>query len=282
MATFRKIPARIMTVDYIGIPTSQSEAYRKRAEAELSKLEGQITRGKLSQGTRKTTIAHNVVVECTVMFELVQAVVIIGGGVEEKLIEDPCFCCAPCIVAGLVLEPTAPLNEETQIHDYTDETIDHWAEILICQAGSKAFPKKVILVQDRGTDGAGVRTETVVLAQAYGTHTVINAIYSDYTRHQPGDSVLVLVQPLWGFTTYPGVYSPCLNNRQVAEEEVAYPYPDITEAFINSSGVSCQISTDEQIWDETYNDLEIPPDPPADEKYNPFRVLPITIKSCLS
>ena len=40
MATYRKVPARIVTIDYVGIKTARSEEYRKRAETELTKLEG--------------------------------------------------------------------------------------------------------------------------------------------------------------------------------------------------------------------------------------------------
>lgn len=282
MATYRKVPARIITVDFIGVSSSRSEAYRKRAEAELAKLEGQVMRGGLKQGVRKVSIAHNVDVECTVMFELTQAVVIIGGGISEDIVEDPCFCCAPCLVAGIVVEPTAPLNEETFEHDYSDENTDFWAEILICQAPNTTLPKKVTVIEDRSADGVPSRTERVVMAQNYGNHTIIRAAYSDYTRHQPGASVMVLVQPLYGFTSWPGVFSPCINERRVADEAINLPKPAISTAYINSSGASCQISTDEQMWDETYNELEEPPVPPADDKYTFFRVLPITIRSCLS
>lgn len=282
MATFRKVPARIITIDYVGIGSVAASKYRKQAESELSKLEGMVARGKLKQGVRKVSIAPNVEVECTVMFELTQAVVVIGAHAQEDVEEVPCFCCAPCLVAGLVIEPTALFNEETGNYDYEDEHIDYLAEILICQAPNSTLPKRVTVTEDRTTDGVPSRIERVVMAQDYGNHTILNAAYADFTRHEPGASVMVLVQPLYGFDQYPGIYSPCINNRQVADEAILLPKPSISTAYINSTGYSCQISTDEQMWDETYNDLEEPPVPPADDKYTFFRVLPITIQSCLS
>jgi hypothetical protein len=216
------------------------------------------------------------------MYELTQAVVIIGGQVGEEIVETPCFCCAPCLVAGLILEPTAPFEEEIEEYHYEDENTDFWAEILICQAPNTTLPKKVTVIEDRTSDGVPSRTERVVMGQNFGNFTVKVATYSDYTRHQPGDSVMVLVQPLYGFTSWPGVYSPCINERRVADDAINLPVPAISTAYINSSGFSCQISTDDQIWDEDYNELDEPPVPPADEKFNPFRVLPINIQSCLS
>lgn len=281
MVTYRKVPAKIICIDYIGVPTAKSQQYRKLAEAELAKLEGQVSRGDLRQGTRQMYISDNVVVEATVMYELREAVVIIGGDIKQRIEELPCYCCSPCLVAGMVVDITAEWDDENQKYLF-EEDADYYGTVRICQAASTNMPTQVTLYEERAAAGNKIYDERVIQGRAFGVDVFNDVVFSDYERHQPGSSVLVLVQPLYGFTAYPGVYSPCINRRRVANEAIDNPWPTISTAYVNSSGFSCQIAQDYQLWDETLNGTDDEPVPPADVKYFPFRVLPITIDSCLT
>ncbi len=280
MATYRPVPAKILTIDYVGVATSISEVYRKRADVELSKLEGQVLRGDLAQGERKVNIGDDVVIECTVCFNLKMAKVIIGGSVRSRVVESSCYCCSPCLVAGVIvatktIDTTDP-NKPIPLYEKEE---DYYAEIQVCQAPNTSTPKSIVLHEERKSGSAGTMTSRVLQNASYGAEMLYDVLYADYQNHKPGDTVLVLVQPLYDFNWPPfGIYAPCLNNRKVANENFEYPKPLITTDFINSSGMSCQIMMDRQLWEPD------PDDPDGDEerlKKFPFRILPIKIESCL-
>jgi len=280
MATYRPVPARILTVDYVGVATSVSETYLKRADAELSKLEGQIVRGDLDQGTRKVHLGDNVVVECTVCFNLKEAVVIIGANTSSNLVEKSCYCCSPCLVAGLIIATknidTTDPNNPVPLYEKEE---DYYAEIQVCQAPNTSTPRSIVLHEERKSGGSRVLKSRVLQNASYGVEIMYDVIYNDYHNHQVGETVLVLVQPLYDFNWTPfGIYTPCINNRQVADDIFEYPKPLITTDFVNSSGMSCQIAMDKQLWEKDSDD------PDGDEnriKRFPFRILPIKIESCL-
>ena len=275
MAVYRPVPARILTVDYVGISTSASETFRKRAEQELSKLEGQVIRGKLERGNRRVTLGDNVKVECTVCFNLKQATIIIGADAEQSLEEKPCYCCSPCLVAGRIMK-VANIDVELERPVYEEEK-DYFADILICQAGSTDAPKSITLHEERRSGGAAVMSSRVLQSNNFGVEEMLDVPFSDFQNHAVGDSVLVLVQPLYGFTPYAGEYLACINKGQVANESVENTLIDISLSYPNSTGFSCEIAKDSQVWDLDEETDDIIPDP----KYFPFRILPIKIESCL-
>jgi len=284
MATYRKVPARILCVDYVGVSRAAETRYRRRADQELGKLEEQVLRGDLDQGTREVQVEPNVLIECVVMFALKKATVYIGRDKNVKMKEDPCYCCSPCLVAGLIisidcldpesLEPEEELGYKEDGH--------YIADIMICQAGDSSMPVKITVMEERSVGGASVYSERTLMNRSFGAPMMIDVPFSDHHWHEVGSSVMVLVQPLFNFADYPGEYSPCINRRMVADGSIIEPYPTITTRYINSTGFSCQINSDEQVWNEDMNGDDIPPDPPADDKYYPFRILPIKVESCLS
>lgn len=275
MATYRKVPARILTVDYVGVTTAESERLWKRAERELSRLEAQVLRGDLDQGTRKVSLGDNVNVECVVCLNIKQATVIIGVEAKRRVLEEPCYCCSPCLAAGIIISVNT--NQDPTSPDYEKflEDANYYADILLCQAPDSQTPRKITVYEERSSAGKSRMTSRVLQQMDAGGVQLMDVIFSDYQNHQNGDVVLVLVQPLYEFLPAPyGVYSPCINKRMIADELVTNPKVAITTDFVNSSGLSCKILNDSQIWDEEF-------DPPGDSKYQPFRILPIKIKSCL-
>jgi hypothetical protein len=278
MVTYRPVPAKILTIDYVGVATSVSETHRKRAEQELTKLEGQVLRGDLSQGVRRVDLGDNVKVECTVCFNLKEAKVIIGAGLNSRLTEQSCYCCSPCLVAGMIIETnsidTTDPNNEIPLYEKEE---DYYATIEVCQAPDTTSPRSITLHEERKAGGKSIKETRVLQSKTYGVELLYDVIYSDYQNHKPGETVLVLVQPMYDFNWPPyGRYTPCVNNRQVANEVFEYPQIITTVDFINSSGMSCQIVQDKQIW--TYDEVL---SPLGDIKRFPFRVLPIKIESCL-
>jgi hypothetical protein len=278
MVTYRPVPAKILTIDYVGVATSVSETYRKRAEAELTKLEGQVMRGNLDQGVRRVDLGDNVRVECTVCFNLKEAKVIIGGGLDSRLTEKSCYCCSPCLVAGKIVEPnsiddTDP-NNEVPLYEKEE---DYYATIEVCQAPDTTSPRSITLHEERKAGGKALKKTRVLQSKTYGVELLYDVIYSDYQNHKTGETVLVLVQPMYDFNWPPyGRYTPCVNNRQVADEVFEFPQIICTVDFINSSGMSCQIVQDKQVWTSD-EELQMF----GDIKRFPFRVLPIKIESCL-
>lgn len=279
-----KIPLKVEVVDNIGISQGLKAGYRKQAIGEFTKLLGQVTRGALAQGVRRFEISDNVMVEAIVCHNLQIVNVIVGARPDIFVKEKECWCCGPCLVAGKIMSIHARYDE-TEEEFYYEEDQHYYADILICQSGDGA-PKNIRHYEVTKAAGGTSIKETPMVSGSYSEEFFMNAIFSDYQNHKIGDSVLVLVQPLCDFIPYYGNFSPCINRRRVANGAFEFPAidpeTDISLQFINSSGISCQIAKDDQVWDEAYNELEEPPVPLADEKYNPFRILPIKIESCLS
>jgi len=276
MATYRPVPAKIMTIDYVGISTAASEVYRKRAEQELSKLEGQVLRGKLDRGDRLFNLGDNVKVECTVCFNLKQATVVIGADAEQSIEEKPCYCCSPCLVAGRISK-LSTMDQETLLPVFEEEQ-DYFADIIVCQAADSTAPKSIVLYEERRSGGAAIMSKRVLQSRTFEAVEMFDVAFADFQNHQVGDSVLVLVQPLYGFTPYAGEYLACVNRGQVVNESVENDLITISLDYPESTGYSCQIVSDSQVWDMEEEDL---PDIAPDPKYFPFRILPIKIESCL-
>lgn len=280
-----KIPVRFELVDNIGVSDEARAMYRKKGMGEFTKLAGMTTRGALAQGVRRFSLGGNVEVEAVICHNIQIVTVTIGAREESITREKECWCCGPCLVAGKIMNIYARYDEAEMMY-YYEEDDHYYADILICQSPSSIAPKNITRYDINEAGGGTSIRETPLTSGSYSEEFMMNAIFSDYQNHKVGDNVMVLVQPLCDFVPYYGEFSPCINRRRLAnggfEFSAIDPETDISTQFINSSGLSCQIALDEQVWDELYNDLEEPPEPPADEKYNPFRILPIKIESCLS
>lgn len=280
MATYRKIPARITVIDNVGLAQVKHKQHLKRAEQELTKIEGQVARGSLMQGVRKIEIGDNVRIECSTSFGRTEAVVIIGSTFGAYTMNEPCYCCSPCLVAGKIIEVYAG---EELIQDgiqFYEKDEDYYADVSICQSVGNEAPRKITVYEECSSGGSTKMNERVVETHWVDIQLMKKAIFSDYQNHQVGDVVLVLVQPLYEFTPAPyGEYSPCVNYRKVVMEAVENPALACTPDFIESTGKSCQIAKDRSVWDNNLETEEV--EESEIRKYYPFRILPIKIKSCL-
>lgn len=278
-----KIPIVVSVTDNVGIPPEEYNYYKKLGLRWHNKLLGTVTRGDLKQGKRTFYPGDNIKIVSTICANMQYVDVTIGA--EEDLIykEEKCYCCSPCLVAGLILDIYADYDEETEIYTYSEDA-HYYADIKICQSGTPLTQVSRTEIGITKAAGATNIVQRSLGSMTYYEETVFHAVFSDYQNHQPGDSILVLIQPIRDFTPWVGEFSPCINKRQLANGAFEYFNADvaISTAYINSTGMSCQIFKDEQIWNEEYNLLEEPPVPPANDKYNPFRILPIRIDSCLS
>jgi len=280
MVTYRKVPARIIIVDHVGIPNHDEMRFRRRADQELTKLEQMVERGDLDQGYRQVEVEPGVTIDCAVVYTIREATVTVGKKGGERLMEDPCYCCSPGFAAGIVM---ATYHEDLDEDDLPIfEKDEHFfADIVLCQAPSNDMPVKISLEEEVSIGGSVQRRTRVLYSKQHGAEQLTKVPFANHQTQLEGDSVLVLITPIWDFKTYPGVYMSCINKRQVAQEVFLHPWPTISTAYINSSGVSCKIVEDFQMWDEDY-EYEEPPVPDPDWKYYPFRILPIKIDSCLT
>jgi hypothetical protein len=137
---------------------------------------------------------------------------------------------------------------------------------------------------------AGVSKETLASVErnAFFISTVIfNVPFTDHFKHSPGELVLVLVMPLVDFrppteeahcygmayNEKQGSWSPETNRRNiVAPNMLETPKAQITNLYESSTGMTNLITMDSRVWNEESGEV----------KYNPFRVLPIPLDSCLS
>lgn len=159
------------------------------------------------------------------------------------------------------------------------------ADILICQAAPAGEPKRITVYDEHTSGGVRKFIERVILRQGHASMEIFNVPFADYQNHQVGSEVLVLVQPLYDFApacldfipacdNVVGEYSPCVNKRMIADEAVDNSRILITNAWVNSTGNSCQILMDHELWSQY-------PEFPVEYRRYPFRILPIRIDSCL-
>jgi hypothetical protein len=277
VARYRPVPAQIVTMDYVGVTTAESEKYRKLGELELDKLEGQVLRGDLSQGVRRAVIGDNVIAKCTVCFNIKQVEIFIGEGVRERTEESSCYCCSPGLVAGMIVTLKAPLDESLTPPQYVySEEKDYHADVLVCQAPNNTMPRRMTVIRERVVGSRADRETRTVMNQTYGGHIVYDVPFADHSTHyREGQTVLLLVQPYFDPRPYPGTYVPCINNRLPVSGATSNPWPEISSDWLNSTGMSCGIMMDKQVWDEEVEPFT------GEIKWKPFRILPIGIESCL-
>lgn len=286
------IPARITTVDYLGVSTAASEHFRGRALAELLILQNHMKFNKLKQYRRTVDLEKGVRLECSILWGVGNAVIVIGADSERTVDEYACFCTSYGVLAGRILELK---DEFTPENDTPVELTDHYvddtsyaADIIVCQKAGSGRPK-IIETRDIST-AVGVTKEQLMTKEinSFWISTVIyNVPFTDHFMHQPGELVLVLVMPLVDFRpTIPGVFpygmeyeekhgswSPEVNRRTIVGSIYEDPDAQITSLYLASTGMTNLITLDSDIWDEEAG---------GNIKYCPFRILPIPLDSCLS
>ncbi len=266
MDLYSEIPTSISVIDNVGVDKSISDNLIKPANLALSKLESKMKRGNLIQGSKTTPLGDNVTVRCDIKYGLRYITITIGADEDVKIEENDCWCCGPCIVAGNIIEIADS--------EYKEDS-HYYASVELCQNGSSIKPKSVIKRTSFSSCGSSSYTEEKLQSKTFVAKILQGVAFSCYNEHREGDRVLVLVSPLQEFvTTNYGDFSPCINKRIVANGPIEEYKVNMSLDFINSSGISCQITKDSQIWDP---DEEIP----GDINYFPFRILPINIESCL-
>lgn len=286
------IPARIITVDYLGVSSATSEQFRSRALAEIAELKNHMKYMNLKQGKRSVNLEKGVRLDCSIIWNAADAIIIIGADYELAVDEYACFCSAYGVVAGRILNlKDESEDEDAVLTDHYEDDTSYAADIIICQKAGAGQPK--IIETRKITEAAGVTKEvlTTIERNSFFISTVfINVPFTDHFKHYPGELVLILVMPLVDFrpasnevhlygmayTEKHGSWSPEVNRRSVVAPDL-YEEPDtqITNKYIASTGMTNLITLDRPIWEESA-------EPPGDIKYCPFRVLPIPLDSCLT
>lgn len=285
------IPARIITVDYIGVSSAASDHFRSRALSELAILQNHMEFNNLKQYRRTVELEKGVKLECSIMWSIANAVVVIGADTERTVDEYACFCSSYGVLAGRILElkdeytPDEDSDAPVVLTDHYADDTSYAADIIVCQKAGSGQPK---LIETREISSAvGVSKERLVAKEsnAFWISTVIlNVPFTDHFMHKPGELVLVLVMPLVDFRppvegvfpygmTYEekqGSWSPEVNKRRVMALENSKA--QITSLYQGSTGMTNLITLDAELWDPEFGDV----------KYCPFRILPIPLDSCLS
>ena len=215
--------------------------------SQMNILEGQMAHQGLKQASRIVAANSYVSVECIVCFSLKEINIYVAPEAEEVLLPKPCWCCGPCIVAGLI---SAVPNEN---NDSADFETDYYADVLICQRAGE---------------------------DSYYSVYLANVKFSDYSRHKPGDSVLVLIMPVYDFI--PDIAEPlqetplagCVNQGFLYSPFYALN-PKTTIAPEYPDPVSCGVAGRSLLWTDTEVDTTL-------HRYFPLRILPFTITSCLT
>jgi hypothetical protein len=266
---FHSIPVRIRVVDKIGKDKNDIVGYRKRAYIELKTLYSQMYHNNLQQSGRVVGIDDNVSVHCYINHGIKSAVIVVGDKAKKDVIEQVCWCCGPCLVAGIILT----INGYDTDPVYTNDD-SYIADIKVCQKGDETQKSKVIkevTSREAGNSKAPDMVEYKHTNSFTTSKVIYNVPFSDRFRHKIGSTVMVLVSPIYKFS--PFRYNPCINKRQLAQD--GFTELTITTDFIKSTGSACKIMADKNMWtpnDRTTHDVDA----------MPFRILPIVLRTCLT
>lgn len=277
------IPAKIITIDYIGISSADSEAYRGRALSELAILKEQMEFRGLEQYQRNVTLEKGIFLNCEIIFDLAVATLVIGAESKQTVDEYACFCNSYGIVAGRILALKDEVEEPDTVDDhYTDDT-SYAADIIICQKAGSGQPK---IIETREFKTAAGKTKEFLRTTENNSFWISEVFYNvpftDHFKHAPGELVLVLIMPLVDFRPElagvhaygmqykekQGSWSPEVNRRQIMGLES--PQAQLTTLYDASTGITGLLSLDADVWAN------------PNEKFCPFRILPIPLESCLS
>ena len=280
------IPARILTVDYFGVTAEFAAQYRRKALQELHDLAYAMhTLGiHLKQSRRERIVAPNVKIISEVIHGVATAIIVIGFDEDTSLLEHACFCTTFGIVAARI----------TSIESLYDDDTKYKANAIICQQLGTGQPKKVEVRTISEIDG--VIKETIDLTRGkefFISQELINIPFTDKLNHIEGSLILMLIMPLvdyrppvdgcfsYGmeYNEKQGSWSPEVNKRRIVGQAYEDPEALITSLYIASTGISGVIMADSALW----NGLPSADPPiPSEPKFNPFRILPIPMNSCIS
>lgn len=301
-----KIPARIITVDYIGVHNNVATAYRSRAMSELETLYSHMEFQGLKQYKRTITTDENVRILCQIYFGAAQATIIIGADSKISIDEYACFCTAYGVVAGRIIKLEDEVEDAESVTEHYQDDESYRANILVCQKAGFGRPKLIETREVRRSGGSSNETIKNVQSDAFWiSEEFVNVPFTDRYPHQPGELCLILVMPLvdyrptnqnsfcYGMTFEEkfGAWSPEVNMRKIVNrywdksvEEVS-PAAIITNKYLASTGQTNIITLDANIWDGKLDNKE---DTRTEEellkeiRYNPFRILPIPLDSCFA
>lgn len=280
------IPARILTIDYFGLSAEFAAQYRRKALLELHDLAYSMhTLGEhLEQGKRERIVAPNVKIVSEVIFGVATAIIIIGYEEDTSLLEHVCFCTTFGIVAARI----------TSIESLYDDDTKYKANAIVCQQAGRGQPKKIEV--RTVSEIEGIVKETIDLVKGkefFISQELINIPFTDKLNHTEGELILMLIMPLVDYRPsvadcFPygmeyeekqGSWSPEVNKRRIVGQTYEDPEALITSLYIASTGISGVIMADSALWNGLPSaDPPIPPEP----KFNPFRILPIPMDSCIS
>lgn len=297
-----KVPARITTIDYIGTTSTIAASYRTRALNELFILQEHADFNSLQQYKRSVTPAPGVRIECTAMFGVMSAIIIIGTDSSISIAEHACFCTAHGVLAGRIvkLHDEDPTAESVDKHYVTD--MSYSADILVCQKTGSGTPK---LMETREvTEVAGASKEVIrsrTSSEFYISEAFYNIPFTDRYPHSPGELVLVLCMPLvdyrppqdktfmYGveYSEKEGAWSPETNMRYIVsgDADTTGAEAQITARYVNSAGATNIITVDSSIWDtekDSKEDTRTTEELALERRYCPFRILPMPMDSCFT
>lgn len=299
-----KIPARITTVDYIGVHKDQASKYRSRALSELEILQSSMAFNALKQCRRSLSIDDNVDIECHITFGVAQAVIIIGAGSDISISEYACFCTAYGVLAGRIINLVDEKEDPDSLDDHYANDLSYAADIKVCQKTGPGVPK---LIETREIRQSGPSVKEILKSlkstEFYISDTFYNIPFTDRFQHTPGELVLILAMPLVDYrptaqqafrydTSYvekQGAWSPETNRRRIVNyywaSQDEHPEALITARYVASTGHTNLITLDSGMWDGKKDDEEdsrSQEDLLKEVRYNPFRILPIPMNSCFT
>jgi hypothetical protein len=279
-----KIPARILTIDYFGVTTAYASKFRRRALKELHLLAYDMEFSGLRQNRRERILEPNVKVVCEVVYGVATAIVIIGYSGETSLLEHACFCTTFGLVAARITEVTETFDDDTK----------YVANAIICQQTGVGQPKRIEVrtITEVGSSSQE-KIEHIKDKEFFISQELINIPFTDRSHHEVGDLLLMLLMPLVDYRppvedAFPygmeykekqGSWSPEVNRRRIVGRNFENPEAMITSRYQASTGISGVILADSNLWLGQPN-AEPPIDPQP--KFNPFRILPIPMNSCIS
>lgn len=299
-----KIPARVTTVDYIGVPNDAATKYRRRALSELGILKEHMEFNNLKQCRRYVTVDTGVKISCHILFGEASATVVIGSDSSVSIDSYACFCTAYGVLAGRILELHDEKEDEDDVTKHYVNDLSYAADIKVCQKSGTGTPKRIEtrLV----SEAMGVKKEEIKAMESSEFHisdTFFNIPFTDRYKHAPGELVLILAMPLVDYrpeaptvylydTTYTkkeGSWSPEVNKRRIttyywSDTDVS-PKAQITARYTASTGLTHMLTLDSNIWDtlvDSESDTRPTEELAKERRLNPFRILPVPMGSCFT
>ena len=221
--------------------------FRGFGNSQMNILMQQMAHQGLKQASRIVAANPYVYVECVVCFGLREINIFVAPEAVDVLLPKQCWCCGPCLIGGAI----AALPNEN--YDSADFESDYYADVLICQKAGEDSHYSIYMADVK---------------------------FSDYSQHAVGDSVLVLVMPIYDFI--PDAAEPlqetplagCVNQGMYYHPDYSIA-PKTTLAQEYPEPVSCGIMGHAHLWTDTEADTTL-------HRYFPLRILPFNIASCLT